>query len=79
MSAGLLFLLFVCVVLFVLQTGKCLTLHRVVLYTGPKLGEGYFGVVIKAKWREMEVCVKRLKNVRKGEFQNFWSEVSIAR
>ena len=41
------------------------------------LGEGYFGLVYKAKWREMEVCVKYLKNVRDGAVVNYWKEVSI--
>ena len=57
------------------------------------LGEGFFGTVYKAEWREIVVAVKRLKNVsseplpgfqrwialqvRKGEFENFWKEVNL--
>lgn len=41
------------------------------------VGEGYFGVVYQARWREMTVCAKKLKNVRGGELSNFTAEVQL--
>ena len=41
------------------------------------IGEGFFGVVYKAVWRDIIVCVKRLKSVRGGELANFQKELSL--
>jgi serine/threonine protein kinase len=48
-----------------------------IVISGNPIGEGYFGQVFKARWRELTVCAKKLKNVRAGEASNFAKEVQV--
>lgn len=50
---------------------------EVVIAADSLVGEGFFGVVYKARWRGLTVCAKRLKNVRGGELVNFHAEVNL--
>ena len=42
-----------------------------------KIGEGSYGIVYHAKWRDQEVAVKRFKELDKEQRDNFSIEASI--
>jgi predicted Ser/Thr protein kinase len=42
-----------------------------------KIGEGSYGIVYKARWRDQEVAVKRFKSLDKEQQENFSIEASI--
>jgi len=44
---------------------------------GPQLGEGSYGVVYRAKWRDQDVALKQLKKVNKNQVKEFKREADL--